>query len=1423
MRGARCKTRGPCEVTPACSGCGDSTREEGVRTMRPEPRPAGAQSGRVQRRRREKWMGRARGAGSVLLPTVLLVGLLGQTPAAATEPGAEPDPVLSPQDRGFVLYQWEIGGRGVRTGAEKALRGSDDDIAAFLKDLEGIQRIDDRVAAGRMINDGGPAVRAAALTALRSPDPQQARDFLKDGWKKPLEVDRRAEAGKIINAGGRGVRNSGVKALQGAPGDVAQFLTEGQHRAREVDNRAAVGKLINFGGPNMKTAGEIALKGTPADVLEFLEIGQHVARSRDQEHVTVAQLAEQAEQAGARAEQATEEAIEAKDRAIASSALAKEAAELAAQETEAAGKDAQKAARLAQQAADAAKGAAQASQQAVAAAEAANRASRVAALAAAQAANAAAGAADAAAHALSAAAAAAGDATKAEEANKAAARARAAAEGAKKARQAVDKAIVATLKAADAAQAARGATANAYAAADAAENANRHAEAAGVHSSKAKTAAAETRRHAREADRAATAAENLARTAARVAGQARDAADSAARHAENAALAAEEAARHAGDSATAAAQANKHAEAARQAAEAATTAVTTAKEVFALARKTETEDLATRTTAAVELARSRKDTSDEFTVETARALLDVKDLQDDAVALTARAVAPDADTTTLVPQGRALALRVLKTHGSWRQEAARGALTGGDEDVLDYLRTGWEQAEQDEIRQQVADLATTSPYDAVRTAAAAALTGTAEQIRTFHTTGQHQVATVDYRARIGKIHNNGGTSVKTAAEKALTDGSPKALTDFLNSGQYRARNVDERAAAGKLYNDGGPEMKAAAMIALSGPADQLHAFIEVGQYMADRKDQLADTHVAQVQQLIHEADVVAARARQNRWIAAEAAAHANKASAEAQDAAAQAAASAAEAIGYADQAHTSAAEAARSAGQAGESARTARAAAERAEHDAAAAEESAAQAEFSASYARQSASLADEAAGDAFVSALLANQSANEAKGHARQAWASVIEKREAELAEARRKAEEQRKQAAEEASQKKKRYCNVNPYRDGVPGCLLASHFQPGEWIVEFPASDPSVLKLAGEMFGVNDALECLSDPSFTGCAIAGFGLVPLVGELTYAKYAKYLDQPASKKVDDLGSDTRYAEIVAKCVQCFLPGTQVLMADHSTKPIESVGPGDQVIATDPRTGETGPRAVTDLIVTESDRRFSELTLTTSHGEERITATDEHPFWSPSHKDWIKAADLRAGMTLRAFDGTTVTVRKNLPRTQYARTYTLDVDDPHTFYVLAGKTPVLVHNSECPVFIKQALEELADRHVTTGRMFDPSGKSVTVQISSGNHAPDGWQSIRKDASAFLEDHPEMEKLRKGMKEYSAAYHVETMYAWWVRQEVQQGRGDKIPRELVVAINHPDGVCAVRYDCVTAVPAILPTGWNMTVWHPKGKRRLEGKG
>ncbi|WP_371577488.1 polymorphic toxin-type HINT domain-containing protein [Streptomyces sp. NBC_01314] len=195
-------------------------------------------------------------------------------------------------------------------------------------------------------------------------------------------------------------------------------------------------------------------------------------------------------------------------------------------------------------------------------------------------------------------------------------------------------------------------------------------------------------------------------------------------------------------------------------------------------------------------------------------------------------------------------------------------------------------------------------------------------------------------------------------------------------------------------------------------------------------------------------------------------------------------------------------------------------------------------------------------------------------------------------------------------------------------------------------------------------------------------------------------------------------------CTQCFLAGTDVLMADGTTKDIEDIELGDKVQAADPETGETGAREVTRLIVTEDDKHFNELSIATEDGIEQLTATYEHPFWSPSENDWIEAGDLDSGMTLLTDEGDTVLVTGNRAYTQHARTYNLTVDDLHTYYVLAGATPVLVHNSgRCEFPWSSGRVSGSIRAINEGRTSVTVGsRSEAEEILLGMFQGDGYRN-----------------------------------------------------------------------------------------------------
>ncbi|WP_437014106.1 polymorphic toxin-type HINT domain-containing protein [Streptomyces sp. enrichment culture] len=258
------------------------------------------------------------------------------------------------------------------------------------------------------------------------------------------------------------------------------------------------------------------------------------------------------------------------------------------------------------------------------------------------------------------------------------------------------------------------------------------------------------------------------------------------------------------------------------------------------------------------------------------------------------------------------------------------------------------------------------------------------------------------------------------------------------------------------------------------------------------------------------------------------------------------------------------------------------------------------------------------------------------------------------------------------------------------------------------------ALVKIVRDILGVDAALDCISTGDIGSCGetllniagsfagglagkiLAKYGapwnwakgvklakrVVGLAGELIggvkdYFKATKTL----AKAKDGLAAARAKLTAVLnkqKKTEChsFLPGTKVLLADGSTKPIEDVELGDKVAVTDPKTGKTTAREVAGTIVTEDDKEFSDLTVKTASGEAQdLVATTTHPFWVVSERTWIKAGDLEPGMKLRTPSGDTVEVAANHHFDKRQQTHDLTVSDVHTYYVLAGATPVLVHNS----------------------------------------------------------------------------------------------------------------------------------------------------
>lgn len=190
-------------------------------------------------------------------------------------------------------------------------------------------------------------------------------------------------------------------------------------------------------------------------------------------------------------------------------------------------------------------------------------------------------------------------------------------------------------------------------------------------------------------------------------------------------------------------------------------------------------------------------------------------------------------------------------------------------------------------------------------------------------------------------------------------------------------------------------------------------------------------------------------------------------------------------------------------------------------------------------------------------------------------------------------------------------------------------------------------------------------------GAVVGGKGLTK-VGSLGRA--ARVADAAPDRPRTPGASARRERAARANCVSnSFTASTPVLMASGERRTIARVELGERVLATDPRSGETGARAVERVIVGEGRKTLVRVRVS----GKVISATDRHPFWVEGRRAWVGARDLRPGDMLREPGGERApveSVRALAPEPE--RVYNLTVAGLHTYY--AGEAPVLVHNENCP-------------------------------------------------------------------------------------------------------------------------------------------------
>ncbi|RBJ02443.1 hypothetical protein DRA43_16930, partial [Micromonospora provocatoris] len=541
----------------------------------------------------------------------------------------------------------------------------------------------------------------------------------------------------------------------------------------------------------------------------------------------------------------------------------------------------------------------------------------------------------------------------------------------------------------------------------------------------------------------------------------------------------------------------------------------------------------------------------------------------------------------------------------------------------------------------------------------------------------------DDRAKILQVMTSGGPAVDAAASKAL-DGTDADRHAFLTRGQYEAAAHDERAEILRILSADpkpGPEVTSAAKIALAGPESWMRGFLRAGHEQAKDRDWLLATHQARVDAAVAQAAQAAAAAQQVAYEAAQAAAVARNAADEAAGYANQAAESARQATIYANQARDSANQAKASAQKAAESAATARNAAAAAKADARRADQSAADARYSAYRAKQHADAARQSADEARQSALAAKKSAAEAQADYDKAYDIALDLIDAE--------EQSRRDNPPTKDPKK---CDRPPGYGADPSCYPSL---PG---LERGPEDGEILcwswaenqKQCGYTIVTPEERRQFeqdreNQKTLNACALLIPGCFNALTTVMALDPSTRQDPEVMLELavmrllgNKMTAAARRSWLINKLAcrkNSFSADTRVVMADGRTKPISQVRLRDRVRATDPVSGRTSGREVValhrnqDMTLTDVRIREANGALATVH------TTQEHPFWDATRGAWVDAARLGTGDRLYTAAGSGPTVARVTSFTGNQLMYNLSVASVQTYYIVAGRTQVLVHNA----------------------------------------------------------------------------------------------------------------------------------------------------
>ncbi|ROP33527.1 pretoxin HINT domain-containing protein [Couchioplanes caeruleus] len=694
----------------------------------------------------------------------------------------------------------------------------------------------------------------------------------------------------------------------------------------------------------------------------------------------------------------------------------------------------------------------------------------------------------------------------------------------------------------------------------------------------------------------------------------------------------------------------------------------------------------------------------------------------------AQDAADAADQEFTVADGAAKSARGYANSASGAAANARAAAT----QARAAADRAWAAAERARAAARAADAAADKAEAAAKATHAARLKADAKAAKA---TAEQIAAAKAAAAATNLAERAADEAVRALWSADRTKDEAQAATTEAVTAAAQADIAIAAAAAASQSSAGIAEPHNAA-IALVSPfagadidADFVKQVAEQAKSIGEEQAKAAEARAAEAVTAAEKAEAAAQKANAQVKPAYAAAAQAARSAADAAKSAAEAKRYAAQAAVDGAAARAAAASAAKADAQARADAAAARQAANEAANDAAIAGRAAQQAQAeadaadrAATAAEADAAAADAAADRAEADAKAAKDAADRAQKHADSAAAAAASALQHSI-----DAQHAYERAAEADRQRQR-----DAAADNFANAANQPVPNPDEVAVLDPSEQEELKKLLAEgaesfwdflkaeapqlfkdLTGIQDIEDCIRTGDVMACLWAAsnfiparrlFGFMADLGKFGVKITKFFLRTTQARERAQKLLDKAKALFASGCkANSFTPGTRVLLAHGRTRAIEKVRIGDRVRATDPLTGITGSRRVTNTITSAGLKRLVDITVDADGipggATATITATAGHPFWVPSLSKWVNAGDLSDRQWLRTSSGAYTFIAKvGKVREVDARVYNLTVAGIPTYYVLAGKVPVLVHNTGlCPKKIDDVFH-------------NPSGRSSVEQF-----------------------------------------------------------------------------------------------------------------